>query len=127
MALRDKDIENLLENELSDEDDLPNDECSEVESNIDEQEVVEEDCGSDSEIDGEDDLASSEKGQTQKTESRLKFLKKLAEQLTRPHMERRENNPQMQRHIKIALRRILHHKDEATQQRFQVAAMLKKG
>lgn len=62
MALRDKDIENLLGNELSDEEDLPNDECSEVESNIGEQELVEDDCGSDSEIDGEEDLASSEKG-----------------------------------------------------------------
>lgn len=61
MALRDKDIENLLENEFSDEENVPNDECSEVESNIDEQEVVQEDCGSDSEIDGEENLASSEK------------------------------------------------------------------
>lgn len=45
--------------------------------------------------------------QSQKTESRFKFLKKLAEQLTKPHMERRVKNDHIQRDIKSSIRRIL--------------------
>lgn len=45
--------------------------------------------------------------QAQKTKSRFKFLKQLAEQLTRPHMERREKNDHIQRDLKNSIRRIL--------------------
>lgn len=45
--------------------------------------------------------------QAQKTESRFKFMKKLAEKLTRPHMERREKNDFIQRDIKTSIRRVL--------------------
>ena len=45
--------------------------------------------------------------QPQKRETRFHFIKKLAEQLTRPYMERREKNIHLQRDIKIAFCRIL--------------------
>ncbi|XP_060803393.1 piggyBac transposable element-derived protein 4-like [Amyelois transitella] len=45
--------------------------------------------------------------QAQKTESRFKFIKKLAEQLTKPHMERRVKNDHITRDVKNSIRRVL--------------------
>lgn len=59
-------------------------------------------------------VSLSTQAQGQKVESRFKFMKRLAEQLTRPHMERRENNVKIQRNIRIALRRILHCGNDST-------------
>lgn len=59
-------------------------------------------------------VSLSAQTQGQKIESRFKFMKRLAEQLTRPHMERRENNVKIQRDIRIALRRILHCGNDST-------------
>ncbi|CAB3261584.1 unnamed protein product [Arctia plantaginis] len=49
----------------------------------------------------------------QKVESRFKFLKRLAEQLVRPHLERRVSNVKLQRDIRNAIRSILN-KNEGT-------------
>ncbi|CAB3249420.1 unnamed protein product [Arctia plantaginis] len=51
--------------------------------------------------------------QGQKVESRFKFLKRLAEQLVRPHLERRVSNVKLQRDIRNAIRSILN-KNEGT-------------
>lgn len=45
--------------------------------------------------------------ESQKTESRFKFLKKLAGQLTKPHLERRVKNDHIQRDVRSSIRRIL--------------------
>lgn len=50
--------------------------------------------------------------QAQKTGSRFKFLKNLAQQLTKPHMERREKNDRIPRDIKNSIRRILQIKED---------------
>ncbi|GBP92640.1 PiggyBac transposable element-derived protein 4 [Eumeta japonica] len=50
--------------------------------------------------------------QAQKTESRFKFLKWLAQQLTKPHMERREKNDRIPRDIKNFIRRIFQIKED---------------
>lgn len=50
--------------------------------------------------------------QAKKTGSRFKFIKQLAEELTRPHMKRRENNQHTPRDIKTSIRRILKIEDE---------------
>ncbi|GBP42604.1 hypothetical protein EVAR_87155_1 [Eumeta japonica] len=50
--------------------------------------------------------------QAQKTGSRFKFIKQLAEELTRPHMKRRENNEHTPRDIKTSIRQILKIADE---------------
>lgn len=45
--------------------------------------------------------------QLQKSESRFSFMKRLAGQLTRPHMQRRERMTAIQRDIRLSLRRVL--------------------
>lgn len=45
--------------------------------------------------------------QGQNVKTRFKFMKKLAKQLTRPHMQRRETNVKLQRDIRVGIQRIL--------------------
>ncbi|KAL0809843.1 hypothetical protein ABMA28_011332 [Loxostege sticticalis] len=51
--------------------------------------------------------------QLENTESRFTFMKRLAGQLTRPHMERREKITAIQRDIRFSLRRVLNLDTEA--------------
>lgn len=94
---------------------LPNEDCSDVED-VPIYHVIDGDCQSDSEVEGDEaefqpiETETNTQpitNQAQPKISRLVFMKQLAEDLIKPHLEHRVHTFGLQRDLQFSIRRIL--------------------